>query len=152
MFIDEWNKLEARFKKQAEVDEDIFLPNLAPSAPVNHLFIAMEPSLGRWATGDNLDSIRQCANDKIHAGFRNFMYSLEDFLLHYSIKHYLCPDDQTYHITDLSKGAMLVRKAKRNRDKRYDNWYGLLTEEINLVRKPNASIWAIGKKSWNYDP
>ena len=78
-----WKALERRFKKQAISDDCIYLPNSEPEVPVDHLFIAMEPSLGRWARGrTDVDRIRN-AHQKIGQGFRNFLYSFEDFLLHF---------------------------------------------------------------------
>jgi hypothetical protein len=32
----------------------------------------------------------------------------EDFILHFCVRRYLCGPAQQYHITDFSKGAMLV--------------------------------------------
>jgi hypothetical protein len=65
--------LESRFRALAERDRDVYLPNLMPTGPVDYVLIAMEPSLGRWARSPTDASV------KIAAGFRNFMWSLEDF-------------------------------------------------------------------------
>jgi len=51
------------------------------------------------------------AQARVGAGFRNCVSSLEDFILHLSVRSYLCGQSQAYHITDLSKGAMLVADA-----------------------------------------
>ena len=56
----------------------------------------------------------------------------------------LCEPAERYHITDLSKGAMLVKRASIDRSPRYDRWYGLLLEELDLVAKPGAGIFAVG--------
>lgn len=125
-------------KALAEDDGDVYLPNPEPVAPVDYVFICMEPSLGRWA--DHVDQLK----DRVDAGSRNFVSSIEDFLLHYSIRHYLCGHDQRYHITDISKGAMLVERADIARTERYDRWYELLLQEIDLVAKPEAGIFAVG--------
>lgn len=130
--------LEARMKALAEADGDVFLPNIEPSGPVEYVFVCMEPSLGRWARSADV------ARSKVEAGFRNFICSIEDFILHFCIKQYLCEPTQRYHITDLSKGAMLVERASLGRTQRYDRWYGLLVEELDLVATPGAGIFVVG--------
>ena len=55
--------------------------------------------------------------------------------------------ERTYHITDLSKGAMRVTDASSSpalRYERYKRWYPLLCEEIKLVARPNAPIIPVG--------
>ena len=121
MSIDEgfraaYRKLEARMKGLAKADGDVFLPNPEPLRPVEYIFVCMEPSLGRWARSANE------ARAKVEAGFRNFLSSIEDFILHFCIQQYLCEPTQRYHITDLSKGAMLVARAGVARTQRYDRW------------------------------
>lgn len=125
-------------KTLAEAEGDVFLPNPEPTEPVEYVFVCMEPSLGRWARSPNE------ARAKVEAGFRNFVYSIEDFILHFCIRQYLCEHTQRYHITDLSKGAMLVQLAGVARNQRYDRWYELLLEELDLVAVPGASIFAVG--------
>jgi hypothetical protein len=125
-------------KALAEADGDVFLPNPEPLGPVEYVFVCMEPSLGRWARSPDE------AKAKVEAGFRNFVSSAEDFILHFCIRQYLCEPTERYHITDLSKGAMLVERARVERSPRYDRWYGLLVEELDLVAKPGAGIFAVG--------
>jgi hypothetical protein len=125
-------------KVLAEADGDVFLPNPEPVGPVEYVFVCMEPSLGRWAR--SADEARA----KVAAGFRNFLSSIEDFILHFCIQQYLCASTQRYHMTDLSKGAMLVQRAGVARIQRYDRWYGLLVEELDLVATPGAGIVAVG--------
>ena len=97
-----YRELEGRMKALAETDGDIFLPNPEPSGPADYVLICMEPSLGWWArTADH-------AKARVDAGFRNFLFSIEDFILHFCVRRYLCAAEQRYHITDISKGAMLV--------------------------------------------
>jgi hypothetical protein len=98
----------------------------------------MEPSLGWWARSPGE------ARSKVEAGYRNFLFSIEDFILHFCIRRYLCGEEERYHITDLSKGAMLVARAGLARVERYDRWYGLLQEEIDLVATLNPGIVAVG--------
>lgn len=127
-------------KRLAEADGDVYLPNPEPSRPVEYLLIGMEPSLGRWARS------REEADAKVDAGFRNFVSSIEDFILHFCVGQYLCSGSESYHITDLSKGAMLVERAGVARRERYERWYGLLLEEVALVAAPDAAVFAVGKE------
>ena len=133
-----YRDLEMRMKALAESDGGIFVPNPEPSQSVEYVFVCMEPSLGRWARSPDE------ARAKVEAGFRNFVFSIEDFILHFCIKQYLCEPSQPYHITDWSKGAMLVERAGVARTHRYDRWYGLLVEELDLVATPGARIFAVG--------
>jgi hypothetical protein len=137
-FRAQYRKLEARMKVLAEADGDVYLPNAEPTGPAEYIFVCMEPSLGRWARSADE------ARSKVEAGFRNFIFSIEDFILHYCIQKYLCGPRQRYHITDLSKGAMLVERAGVARTQRYDRWYGLLVEELDLVAASGARIFAVG--------
>ena len=78
---------------------------------------------------------------------KNFAVSVEDFILHFCASKYLCKGTPTYHITDLSKGAMRVSDASSSpalRYERYKIWYPLLCEEIKLVARPNAPIIPVG--------
>ena len=124
--------LERCFGAFAERDGSVYLPNFMPTGPVDYVFIGMEPSLGAWA------SSLEKAKAKIAAGFRNFMWSMEDFILHTSARHYLCEPGQTYYVTDISKGAMSVKRANLDRTVRYERWFPLLVQEIDLVAKPDA--------------
>jgi hypothetical protein len=133
-----YRELEARWKALAESDGDAFPPNPEPSGRVDYVFVCMEPSLGRWARTP------EEAKLKVESGFRNFLASLEDFILHYCIKQYLCGSSQRYHITDLSKGAMLVESAGVARTQRYDKWYSLLLEELDLIAAPGARVFTVG--------
>jgi hypothetical protein len=132
-------ELEERMKALAETDGDVFLPNPQPSGTAQYVLICMEPSLGRWARS----AVE--ARSKVEKGFRNFLYSIEDFILHFCVRRYLCGSEQRYHITDLSKGAMLVNRANSDRMQRYDRWYALLEEELDLCAAPGAGIVAVGK-------
>src|SRR5437867_864952 len=72
-----YRDLEERMKAQAEADGDVFVPNPEPSNRVEYVFICMEPSLRSWARSD------EEAKAKVGAGFRNFVLSIEDFILHF---------------------------------------------------------------------
>lgn len=104
----------------------------------------MEPSLGRWAPTTEVARLR------LAAGFRNFLFAIEDQILHFCIRQYLCGAGERYHITDLAKGAMLVSDAKRNRTERYNRWYPLLQEEIDLCTTSSGRVIAVGKVVFNY--
>ena len=109
------------------------MPNIRPEGPVDFILIAMEPSTG----GGQKDTQQGQKNS-------NFARSTEDFILHFCIKEHLCRDDQSYYLTDLSKGAMKNEKAGTDRQERYEAWYPLLQRELRLVAKPGARIIAIG--------
>jgi len=137
-FQEKYRDLEARFKALAEADGDVYLPNVEPSGPVRYVFIALEPSLGRWASSP------QEARARVEAGFRNFVADqvVDVVLLHHAIRYYL--GTESYHLTDFSKGAMLTAHANIDRTERYDRWYQLLLAELALVG-PEAQIVAVGK-------
>ena len=117
---EQYESLEAKFKKQINEDNDrwgvgsCFLPNIAPDGPVDYVLIAMEPSFG-GGSGE------QQRGDE-HSP-KNFSGSLGDFILHFCIKEYLCEGERSYYLTDLSKGAMPVRLAATDRQRRYQNWF-----------------------------
>jgi len=138
-FATQMHSLELEFAAAAAVDGDVYLPNFTPAGPVDAVLIGMEPSLGRWARTPAE------AGSKIDAGFRNFMWSQEDFILHYAARRILCSAGQTYQITDISKGAMTVEKAQIDRRARYARWLDLLNKEIRLIARPGAHIIAIGR-------
>ena len=137
-FEQAYNELEVRMGDLAKRNGEIYVPNIVPHGPVEYIFICMEPSLGEWARN------RDEAESRLKAGFRNFIDGYNTMILHYAIRNYLCKNNQRYHITDLSKGAMLVRDAGDDRIARYMNWYPLLLEEINLVASANARVFAVG--------
>lgn len=125
----------------ADADGGIYFPNPEPSGRVEYVFICMEPSLG----GDRANDPEK-ARAATEAGFRNFVNSIEDFLLHFSIREYLCKRNERYYVTDWSKGAMPVKGAGVDRTQRYDEWYPLLVEEVDLVASSDARVFAVGKE------
>lgn len=136
-----YRALESRMKALAEADGDVFLPNPEPAGAAEHVFIGMEPSLGWWARSTAE------ATPKIEAGFRNFVFLDHGTLsLHFAIREYLLRPGDGYYITDLSKGAMTVKRAAVDRSQRYDRWYELLLLELDLIAKPGANVFAVGDK------
>ena len=140
-FQEEYQALEGEFRARVKQDNEchgaqsVYLPNLAPHGPVDFVLVAMEPSTGGGAG--------ELKKGKAFSP-KNFSGSVEDFILHCCIRKYLCGGGRTYHLTDLSKGAMLTRHADEKREERYRRWYPLLQKELKLVAKPNAPIIAIG--------
>jgi len=132
-----YENLEARMRTLAEEEGDVFVPSPRPKGPVQYVFICMEPSLGGRSP--------QALQARIEAGGRNFLNSVEDFILHFCARRYLCNSGERYHVTDVSKGAMTVSRAGANRRERYDRWYSLLQEEIDLVATSDAHCFAVGK-------
>lgn len=138
-FAAAYRELEGRMNALAEADGNIYLPSPEPEGAVQYIFICMEPGLRRWShTPDQ-------GRSRVKAGFRNFLSSMGDFILHFCARHYLCRQSERYHITDWSKGAMPVADAGVARSQRYDRWYPLLLEEIGLLAAPGAGIIAVGR-------
>jgi len=137
--MSDYQNLESRMKALAAADGDPFLPNPEPTGPVDYVFICMEPSIDGWAES------YEDAERRVKEGFRNFIAGLDVMLLHFAVRKYLCQSDETYYITDLSKGAMLVEKAKDEAIQRYDRWYEVLVAELDLLSKPNTVYFAVGK-------
>jgi hypothetical protein len=134
-----YRDLDRRMQALAESDGDVYLPNPEPLARVDYILICMEPSLGHWARS------KEQARARVASGFRNFLADIEPMLLHFSVRRFLCEEGQRYHITDFSKGAMLGKHAGAVRVDRYDRWYALLQEEIDLIAAPGACVIAVGK-------
>ena len=140
-FQEKYQALECEFRAQVAEDNEyhgaqsVYLPNLAPQRPADFVLVAMEPSTG--------GGVGELKKGKAFSP-KNFSGSVEDFILHFCIREYLCGGERTYHLTDLSKGAMLTRHAADKPEERYRRWYPLLQKELKLVAKPNAPIIAIG--------
>ena len=139
-FQSSYQRLEQCMKAMADADGDVYVPNPEPSTQVDYIFICMEPSLGGWAKS------KVEAEKKIRDGFRNFLAGYDPMILHYSIRKFLCLPNQRYHLTDFSKGAMLVDLASFARAERYKRWYPLLKEEVDLLAAVNAQVFVIGKR------
>ena len=146
-----YEHLEREFQRQIDSDwklaveslpkSGVYLPNNMPDAPVDYVLIGAEPS-GTWDSKEALESIEK--------GFRNFHGSWGDFILHYSIREFLLESGQTYHLTDLSKGAMPTALAEYRRSERYERWLPLLKKELEIVAKSDAKVIAIGKSTGDF--
>lgn len=136
-FHDRYRVLEDQFRAQAAKDKRVYVPTVEPSGPVPYVFVTMEPS-GDWASSP------QEAQAMVERGFRNFVEDRNGgvIYLHHAIRHYL--GAERYHITDISKGAMRVSEAGRERPVRYEEWYPLLRDELRVVG-PDARVYAVGK-------
>src|SRR5712691_9950431 len=100
----------------------------------------MEPSLNRM-TPETFQTL-------VNRGFHNFLYSEEDFILHYCLYHFLFHDSFDYHITDISKGAMNILMAHLQRNQRYANWLIILKKELEFFNNP--PLIAIGCRSRDF--
>jgi hypothetical protein len=123
-------------KARSEADGDVFLPNPEPLGPVEYVFVCMEPSLGGWARSPDE------AKARVEAGFRNFVSSVEDFILHFCIRQYLCEPTEHYHITDLSKGAMLVERATTD-----GMGFSWRSWTLSPSQERASSLWAMPSRS-----
>ena len=142
-FAREYDVLELKFKERVRADNELFgwkgknrsryLPNIKPKGKVDFILVAMEPSSGGW--DENGKQIVP----------KNFLGSGEDLIMHFCLRNYLCADGQTYHVTDVAKGGMKTKQAKKGSPKRWRLWYPLLEEEIELVAKPDAGVIALGR-------
>jgi hypothetical protein len=147
MFSERYARLERRFQEQVESDhKDLtsgggYVPNFTPSGSVDYVLGAMEPSTGVPGGHDG----------QVPEPPLNFSWSVEDFILHYCVRHYLCRSGESYHLTDLAKGGMTVRDAEHRRRERYERWYPLLQEELALLNKPGRThLIAVGRVVGNF--
>lgn len=125
----------------------IYLPNFKPKNKVKYIFVAMEPSFG-WIKSLAKEDIERAEKDVIKKdNFYNFLYSVEDFIVHWCIREYLKPD--SYHLTDVSPIAMKVKDANRPglRKEIYKKMEQFLKNEIKIYGKKDCKIFCFGKKS-----
>jgi|GEM_PF-851468 len=149
-FVKQYEELEECFEKEVKRDRDkckdtVYVPPfIRPSCQADYIFIAMEPSLTtKWAGSTPK---RKGGEAAVNKGYRSFMPgSLGVCILHYCAKKYLCTEGQTYYITDMSKGAMPVKRAKHGRKERWEGWFPLLEKELKLVAREDATVFAIGR-------
>lgn len=143
-FAADWANLEQEFLEQVRRDNEDGFPhahyvsNFVPKKKVDFVLIAMEPSLGGGKPCDPASC--QCVDNKS----KNFSFSIQDFILHFCIRNYLCTGGQGYHLTDLAKGGMSVWQAKDKQWERWNRWYHLLEKELLVVAEPGARVIPIG--------
>ena len=137
IFKEAYAGLTTRMKALANQRDEIYVPNIVPDSTVDYIFVCMEPTLGEWAM------TRDEAEIRLGEGFTNFLDGYNTMLLHYAIKLYLCKINESYHLTDLSKGAMMVGHAAINRKERYKGQSGGLTIvhcHIHLVPRRDGDV------------
>ena len=153
MTLDEraYSDLEREFREQVKRDqahgvECYYLPCVRPESKVDYIFVGMEPSSngaasveeGEKMVKEGADNFGCCTPPPDDATYQLGLFKL-------SFDRFLCQDGETYYMTDVSKGAMLVKNAGSSREKRFEDWYPLLQREIGIVGKLEATIIAIGK-------
>jgi len=106
----------------------IYLPNPIFTPTPKYCLVAMEPSLGGMAV--------EIFQNLINQGFKNFLYSQGDFILHYCAYNFLCNGSFDYLISDLSKGAMKTNLANSERNTRYENWQNIFRQELGFFGNP----------------
>lgn len=140
------NALHKQFEEQVVSDnkkfqiQSIYLPNPTFTINPRTCLVAMEPSLGRMSSEE--------FQVWVNRGFKNFLLSEGDFILHYCAFHFLCNNSFDYQITDISKGAMTTKLANQQRKDRYSCWMDLLKLELEFLGKPK--IIAVGSVTKNF--
>ena len=125
-----------RDNKDLGVDS-AYLPNAILCSVPKVCLVSLEPSMGNMT--------RMAFEQMVDAGFRNFLKYEGDLILHYCAYKFLCDDSFDYHITDISKGAMKVRVAEKERELRYSRWLPILQKEIEALGNP--MLIAVGTKA-----
>ena len=150
VFESAYRKLKLRFEKMVERDnrlhgaKSVFLPNVAPLAPVDFVLIGSEPSRARWAPTD------EKARENIANGFRNFGGCKRCKPLHYCVDRWLCQGSGSYYMTDLAKGAVFGSVPWPENWEKYERWYPLLLAELELVAKPDATVISISSSAGGF--
>ena len=104
--------------------DSVYIPNPIFTEKPLFALIGMESATG----GKGVKEVAKNVNE----GFKNFLTSEQDFILHYCAYTYLCKGQFQYLITDISKGAMLTKLASKYRHRRYQAWCPLLKEELSF--------------------
>ena len=152
-----YENLERRFRAQVDRDKahaiervvqgwGVYLPRMEPTSQVDYILVGgMEPSFN-WAR--NVEEGEERVGNGTAQNYGELPTQRKDplTLLILAMKRYLCRPGETYHMTDVSKGAMPGTVAALDADRRYGEWYPLLLEEIAIVGKPGGPVIAIGGK------
>lgn len=115
--------------------------------------------IGRYSKPNSDDSRRrrarptggptpEKARERVEQGFRNFLWSTHDFVIQDIFRRHLGPG--RYHLTDVAKGAMLAKNARKCRFDRYDRWFESLLDELGLLCLHGAAVVAIGNLVGDY--
>ncbi len=138
--------LESKFKAQVQEDREKFgidseyLPNRNFELPADFVLVGMEPGIG--ITND-LAAARETWIDR---GAKNWVGSTQVAVLNYCAEKFL---PGSHYITDVAKGAMKPKDARRGQAAKYRRWYPLLREEIEIVAKPKAPVIAMGGHAYD---
>lgn len=150
-FADAYASLEVHFGQHVDTHrlafrlkahQEIFVPaSFWPRIPaaagkVDTVFIGMYPSQNWLRAADPKARLSE-ARAKIASGFRISLSTVWDLIFHLAVREFMCPNGETYYVTDISKGAMERNDEGPTRD--WDFWYGLLQNEMAVVLAGNHS-------------
>jgi hypothetical protein len=124
-----------RFKEKHPNLNMVYLPNVSQERKVRNIFVTMEPSLGLWAKTEKE------GKKKVGVGFRNFLFSVEDMILHFCASEYL---EGEYRITDVSKIATSTKDAGKIRKEAWAKQRDLLNKELELFGSDKYRIIPVG--------
>ncbi len=116
--------------------QSFYMPNPPICTTPEFCLIGMEPSLKWMEKEKRLLKNPSKFPEELRFERMNFLFSEEDFILHYCAFHYLCKGEYKYYVTDISKGAMLTKNAGKQRTDRYRRWLPLLEEELEILGNP----------------
>ena len=149
-FDAKYDSLEKRMIHQIRNDEKeldlkcVYLPNIRPVREVDYILVALEPIIATRNIENDKEKFRRFT-ELCNGGFKNFIWSSNDAVLHFCAYKYLCSESMNYYITDISKGAMTSDDARKEKTQRYKRWRSLLEDEIDLVSENQQTrIVAIG--------
>jgi hypothetical protein len=115
---------------------------------VDYILVALEPIIATRNKKNDKEKFRRFV-ELCKGGFKNFIWSPNDAVLHFCAYKYLCNESMDYYITDISKGAMTSDDARKEKTQRYKRWRSLLQYEIELVSKNQQTrIVAIGRSGY----
>ena len=134
-------KIKNYLKELDATNQCEYLQNVDPKKSVDYIFITLEPSFGRWAQNE------KNAKEMINRGFRNFLWSKNDIVFHFSIHNFL---SKSYYITDISKVAVSIKLANETRKKVYPLWIDHLKDEIRVIGKKEAKLFFVGNTVGKY--
>lgn len=116
----------------------VHLPTLLPLKPVPYIVVSAEPSLG-FAK----DKSDWGVEAMVAGGYRNFMHSWEDFILHHCLKKKL----RNYYATSISKAALDAQNSDHWRDVFLKASLPTFLHEVELLSTPDAVILPLGNRT-----